>query len=225
MPASASARAVDGRRLRSERTRRIIIEAYLALLRESPHIPTSAQIAERAGCSVRSVFERFPDLLSLCVAATDHAVVLAKAQAVLRDADGDRPTRICSQVETRAQTCEKWLPLWRALNAHQGASEELKLRISLARDLIMKRLEVMYRPELSVLDDKTRKRVLIALEALTDFESWARMRELHGLSVEQACAVWNRAIGSILPPTPQASKPVWAKCIEIDGLPAAPPNS
>jgi AcrR family transcriptional regulator len=199
---SVSAPAVDGRRLRSERTRQIIIEAYLELLRENPQVPTSARIAERAGYSVRSVFERFPDLLSLRIAATDYAFALGNAQAVQRDVDGDRPTRIRSQVETRAQTCERWLPLWRALNANQGESDELKLRIRLARDLIMKRLEVMYRPELSVLDDKERKYVLIALEALTDFESWARMRERHGLSVEQARAVWIRTIDRILPPTP-----------------------
>ena len=57
---------VDGRRLRSERTKQLIIEAYLALLREgSPSIPTATQIADRAGYSVRSVFEKFPDLLAL----------------------------------------------------------------------------------------------------------------------------------------------------------------
>ena len=118
------------------------------------------------------------------------------------DADGDRSARIRSQVETRSQICEKWLPLWRALNANQGESAELKLRIRLARELIIKRLELMYEPELSVLDDKARKHTLIALEALTDFESWARMRELHGLSVEQGCALWIRVIDRILPPAP-----------------------
>ena len=58
---------IDGRRQRSERTRQTIVEAYLALLRDSPHIPTAAQIAERAGYSVRSLFERFPGLLTLSV--------------------------------------------------------------------------------------------------------------------------------------------------------------
>ena len=71
---------------------------------------------------MRSVFERFPDLLSLRVAATDHVFAVAKAQAVVRDVDGDRSTRIRSQVETRSQTCKKWLPLWHALNAKQGES-------------------------------------------------------------------------------------------------------
>ena len=53
---------VDGRRLRSERTRQLIIEAYMALVRDSSQIPTAVQIAERAGYSVRSIFERFADL-------------------------------------------------------------------------------------------------------------------------------------------------------------------
>jgi AcrR family transcriptional regulator len=204
MTGAASAPGVDGRRQRSERTRQLIIEAYLALLREDPHVPTSARIAERAGYSVRSVFERFPDLLSLRIAATDHAFALGNAQAPLRDLDADRPTRIRSQVQTRAQTCEAWLPLWRALNANHGESAELKGRIRLVRTAIMQRLETMYRPELAALDERDRRNILIALEALTDFESWARMREDHGLPIEQARTVWIETIDRLLPPTPEA---------------------
>jgi AcrR family transcriptional regulator len=193
---------IDGRRQRSERTKQAIVEAYLALLRESPQIPTAVQIAERAGFSVRSIFERFPDLLSLRIAATDHAFALGNAQATPRDVEADRPKRLRSQVEIRAHTCERWLPLWRALNANQGESSELKMRIRLARELILKRLELMYQPELSPLSEIDRKRTLIALEALTDFESWGRMRDLYGLSFEQACALWIGAIDRLLPPTP-----------------------
>jgi len=65
--------SLDGRRLRSERTRQYIIEASLALLSESPRVPTAMQIAERAGYSVRSLFERFPDLLTRSLAAAAHA--------------------------------------------------------------------------------------------------------------------------------------------------------
>ena len=195
---------VDGRRLRSERTRQYIIEAYMALLRQNPRPPTASQIAERAGYSVRSLFERFPDLLALRIAATDHAFALGNAQAPLRDLDADRPTRIRSQVQTRAQTCENWLPLWRALNANHGDSAELKARIKLMRTAIMQRLETMYRPELSALDERERRNILIALEALTDFESWARMREDYGLPIEQARVVWIETIDRLLPPTPGA---------------------
>jgi hypothetical protein len=95
--------------------------------------------------------------------------------------------------------------LWRALNTNQGESTELKMRIRLARDLIVNRLELMYQPELSTLSERDRKRTLIALEALTDFESWARMRDLHGLSLEQGSALWVGVIDRLLPPPPAVS--------------------
>ncbi|MCW5737676.1 MAG: hypothetical protein KIS73_26370 [Enhydrobacter sp.] len=202
VPLPASSRAVDGRRLRSERTRRYIIEAYLSLLRESPGIPTAAQIAERAGYSVRSLFERFPDLVALSLAAADHAFAQASAQAVVRNVDSDRATRIRTQVETRGQICEQWLTLWRALTRNLHHSEGLKLRVGKMREAVRLRLELMYRPELGTLGAVERRRVLIALEAITDFECWARMRETFGLSVEEAGAVWIRAIDRLLPPTP-----------------------
>jgi len=193
---------VDGRRLRSERTRQYIIEAYMALLRQNPRPPTASQIAERAGYSVRSLFERFPDLLSLSLAAADHAFAQANTQAAIRNANGDRATRIRAQVETRAQTCEDWLPLWRALVLNQQVSEELRIRIRRVREAIMARILLMYRPELDSVSQVERRRTLIAIEALTDFESWSRMRESAGLSFEEACTVWIRAIDRLLPPTP-----------------------
>lgn len=199
---TAGAQRLDGRRQRSERTRQLIVEAYLALLRENPSIPTATQIADRAGYSVRSVFEKFPDLLALRIAATDHAIAVGTAQAVARHVDGDRMTRIRSQVETRAQTCERWLPLRRAVNANQGESVELKTRIRLMREAIRQRLKLMYRPELEALDEPLRRNTLVALELLTDFESWGRMREFYGLSIEDACAVWIRAIDRLLPEAP-----------------------
>ena len=151
-PTTSKPTRIDGRRLRSARTKQLIIEAYLTLLRESPQIPTAATIAERAGYSVRSVFERFPDLHALRVAATDYAFTQGTAQAVARDFSGDRLTRLKSHVETRSWICEQWLPLWRALNANQGDSSELKSRILLIRQAILKRIELMYEPELSTLN-------------------------------------------------------------------------
>lgn len=202
MTAPARIVEIDGRRLRSQRTRRYMIEAYLATLQEGRGLPTAAQIAERAGYSVRSLFERFPDLLSLSLAAADHAFVQANAQAVVQNLDGDRATRIRTQVETRGRTCEQWLPLWRALTRNLHHSEELKVRMDRVRDAVRLRLELMYRLELGTLAPVERRRTLIALEAITDFESWARMRETFGLSIEQAGEVWIRAIDRLLPPTP-----------------------
>ena len=197
---------IDGRRLRSERTKQLIIEAYLALLRENPvtPMPTAARIAERAGYSVRSIFERFPDLNKLRAAAADYQLAQAAALAPPRNIDGDRHTRIKSQVETRAGTCERGVALWRVLIFSIDQDEDLKPRVRTARERTIERMEIMYRPELSTLSERDRKHMLIALEAITDMESWARMRELYGLSFEEACSVWVRAIDRMLPPTPSA---------------------
>lgn len=198
---------VDGRRLRSERTKQLIVEAYMSLVRENSQMPTAIQIAERAGYSVRSVFERFPDLVALRVAATDYAIAEARTQGALRDIDADRQTRIRSQVETRSSAGERWLPLWRVLSSDSGEAPELQKRIRLIRDLVRMRIELMFQPELSSLPQDRRRRLLIALEAVTDLESWGRMREFHGLSVEDARAVWIGAIDRLLPPTPVVDAP------------------
>ena len=205
-PALASlAPRVDGRRLRSERTKQLIIEAYLALAQEkSPVVPTAAEIAERAGYSVRSVFERFPDIHSLQVAATDYALVQVAALAPARERDGDRRTRIASQVRTRAESCERWLRLWRSLVANQGQSEELRKRIVVSRGQVVERLAFMYEPELDGLPTGERRQLLIVLETLIDMESWARMREYFGLSLEEGCEVWAEAIDRLLPATAES---------------------
>src|SRR3954469_356509 len=52
---------VDGRSARSDRTRRALMEAMLALLDEGMLKPTSAAIAARAGVSERTLFQHFPD--------------------------------------------------------------------------------------------------------------------------------------------------------------------
>jgi AcrR family transcriptional regulator len=201
MPARKPGR-IDGRRLRSERTKQLIIEAFLVLLRDNPVMPTAVQIADRAGYSVRSIFERFPDLVALRIAATDYALAQAAALAPARHVNADRQTRIRSQVETRAGTCERGVALWRVLLSSEDENGEISLRIARARDYTTARLELMYAPELSRLSEAERREMVIALEALTDHESWARMREMFGLSFEDACSVWIAAIDRLLPQTP-----------------------
>ena len=205
VPTASRPARIDGRRLRSERTKQLIIEAYLALLRENPVVsmPTAARIAERAGYSVRSIFERCPDLTKLRTAAADYQLAQAAALAPPRHVDGDRMMRIRSRVETRAGTCERGVGLWRVLLFSVDQDDELRARVRTARDRTVERLAVMYRPELAALAERRRQHLLIALEAITDMESWARMRDLYGLSVEEGCAVWVRAIDRILPPTPE----------------------
>lgn len=193
---------VDGRRLRSERTRLTIIEAYLGLLRASPAMPTAAEIAKAAGYSVRSIFERFADLNALTLATADYAIQQGQAEAQARDVDADRPTRIKSHVHIRAAACEKWSPLWRVLMNTQLEVLELQQRIVLARYANIERMKLMYAPELATIDESARQPLLIALATLVSFESWDQMRDCYKLSADAAEATWCAAIDRLLPATP-----------------------
>lgn len=192
---------LDGRRLRSERTRQLIVEAYLALLLEHRRMPTSAEIALRAGYSVRSIFERFSDLDALSLAATDYAIALGQAEAVARDTDGDRAARIRSHVRTRADACEKWLPLWRMLTARPVEEQvaDLRSRVLAVRLASVERIELMYQPELATLDTRAREAMVMALVTLTSFESWGTLREDFGVTGDAAVEVWTSAIDRMLP--------------------------
>lgn len=205
--ATATERAapIDGRRRRSERTRQLIIEAFLLIVRETSQAPTAAQVADRAGYSVRSIFERFPDLGALRLAVTDRAITEARAEATPVDLSADRTTRLKERVATRARICDKWLPLWRVMSAHDETSPEMRSRVKLIRELVMDQFDAVFRPELSSLPETEHRHTLIAMEAMTDFESWARMREYFDLSYDEAGAVWFDALDALLPETPAVS--------------------
>lgn len=62
---TAPVETTDGRVLRGERTRRRLVESLLDLINDGVRAPTASQIAQRAGVSVRSVFQHFSDLEAL----------------------------------------------------------------------------------------------------------------------------------------------------------------
>ena len=158
-------------------------------------MPTSAEIAARAGYSVRSIFERFSDLDKLSLAAADYAIALGQAEAEARDIEGDRATRIRSHVRTRAQACEKWLPLWRMLTAKPVEEQVPELR---AHVLAAHRGNV----ELATLDPPVREALVLALAMLTSFESWGALRDDFGVAGEAALDIWVTAIDRMLPQEP-----------------------
>ena len=100
---SPSEERVDRRRLRSARTRQADHRGLPGPgARKSADPDRSRRIAERAGCSVRSIFERFPDLHALRVAATDHAFVQAAAQVLAARAQR-RSRQTASRSTSRAR--------------------------------------------------------------------------------------------------------------------------
>jgi len=194
----------DGRLERTQRTRKALIDAYIEIARETKRIPTTLEVAKRARCSLRTVFERFGSLGGLGLAVFDSILGGYTLVPPGDEVRADRQTRIRFQANLRARTCETWLPIWRIVMRNEGSSKALEDRIEKVRALMRARIELMYKPEIGTLSAASRKSLLIGLEALTDFPTWGRMRDHHGLSIEQAVSVWVENIDRLLPPTPSS---------------------
>ncbi|GEP59052.1 hypothetical protein [Reyranella soli] len=119
--------------------------------------------------------------------------------------DADFDPRLKAQVEVRAAICEQWLPLWRTLLRYKSQSEKLAVRIVRIRAATMAQLALVYGPELSMLPEPERAQLLISLDLLTGFESWAGCAKT--TASQAAHELWATSIGRLLPPPPFGASP------------------
>ena len=114
---------VDGRRARREQNRAAVLDALAGLYREGIYSPSTAQIAERAGLSSRSLFRYFDDVDDLNRAAIDQQ--LARARPLLQlGAEPDDPfaTRVEQLVDARLRLYEAIAPAARAARVADATS-------------------------------------------------------------------------------------------------------
>lgn len=166
----------DGRVLRGRRNRDAIVDALLELYRAGVLTPTTQQIAERAGVAPRSVYHHFSDMEDL------NAEVAARQLRELRPliaappADGPLATRVEALVHQRGELFETVTPVRRAALLHIHESPVIRRNLArLAREL-RKQLETLFAAELRQRRPKARASLLEALDVLTSWECWERLR-------------------------------------------------
>ena len=189
---------VDGRTLRSERTHKRIIDAVIQLVEEgNPHLRT-AEIAERAEVSVRSIFQHFPDLESLYLSVADAQLrsILADLQPV--QTDGSLDERVGALVAERAKLSERTLPMRKLAARFEASSDAATARARFGRDVQRRRSEIAFKAELVRLADDERKQLLDAIQAATDSDAWALLRHHTKLDVSQAEQVWRRLVLALI---------------------------
>src|SRR5690349_7322510 len=116
----------DGRVARSHRTRRAIVDAMRALHAEGDLRPTAPRIAERAGVSLRTVWQQYADMETLLVEAIrrDNEIL----RSLIKRIEPDQPlaARIAAFVGQRSRIHEQMTPTWRAARIHEPFSESLR---------------------------------------------------------------------------------------------------
>jgi TetR/AcrR family transcriptional regulator, regulator of autoinduction and epiphytic fitness len=179
--AAGDSEPADGRVARSHRSRRAIVDAMRALHAEGDLRPTAPRVAERAGVSLRTVWQQFADMESLLVEANRRDNEIARS--LIEDISPDLPlaTRVALFTGQRARLLEQMTPSWRAARIHEPFSAELernRLRM-LAKGRAY--LERVFAPELAELAGPERVPLVDALHAVSIWSFWDSLRTDLGL--------------------------------------------
>jgi len=175
----------DGRRQRTERSRRAMIDAALALIQDGNFAPTAREIAERAGVGIRSFFRQFEDMDSLFL-AVDAQISESVLESFLNpgDREGALEQRIESLVMTYTSAFETHKNLLLSTKSLRWTSHVLKDNYDRYQTLSRNNKEAWI-PEIKALSNEERH----LADAYLSFEMWNRIREIQGLSVSDARAV------------------------------------
>ncbi len=181
---SADPTTTDGRRQRSERSRKAMIQAALDLIEEGQLVPTAQLIAERSGIGIRSFFRHFPDMEAL-FAAVDAEIRQSYEQLFIGgDREGSLEERILHAVERRSEGYEVEKNIILSTQAQVWRYEMLRKNYARSQRGLRKDLD-NWLPELADLDAVTRE----AVDAIASFEMWHRLRVHQGLGKKAAVEV------------------------------------
>jgi TetR/AcrR family transcriptional regulator, regulator of autoinduction and epiphytic fitness len=179
----AGVTAVDGRVQRGERNREAIANALLACYEDGILRPSIPEVAARAGVSVRSVHNHFEDVETL------RAQVAQRQWERYSHLLGGAAT-IEELVETRAAFYEAITPVRRAglLSIHDSPT--------IARNLA--RLDRVLRGELVSQFPTAGDDTINALELVTSWDAWNRLRTAQGFSVAKTRRLLERTVRTII---------------------------
>lgn len=190
--------AIDGRVERSRRTRQALIDAYLRLAGQFQRPPTVHELAAETGRSVRIIYDRFPSLEALTAASVQQLLAPDGHDVLHRVAGVDRQGRIAFHVATRLRQYEVWRPVWPIVTDCVRRDPDCAAQLDLLTRLEWQRLESLFAPELQVLPPAERRQRLLTLDIALGIEAWIRLRDRHGLPVDEAAACWRQTVDRLL---------------------------
>ncbi|HVP28238.1 MAG TPA: TetR/AcrR family transcriptional regulator [Myxococcota bacterium] len=191
---------VDGRTLRGQRTRAALVNTVLAMVERGELRLTAPSIAAAAGVSIRSLFQHFPDLESLWVAAADKTIETTLPLLSPLPKEGPFEERLAAFLDQRCKVLELTTPIRRAASLLAPFSEEMRRRFENARRIGVEELERVFTPELARCPDALRARVFSAVEISSSWLTWESLRRVRGLSREESRAVLEHMLRAVLEP-------------------------
>lgn len=177
----ADTQTVDGRHARRDANRDRIVEAFLELVRAGVSEPGAHTIAHKAGVSPRTVFRCFEDMEALYCELTAKVRDEFLPRATLDLNTTDRAERLERLLKNRTAIFADLEPFRfaseRYRHRYAAIAEETALLVKTER----KRLTLVVNPDGALDPD-----LFEALNAVTSFDFWRRLRIEQGLSKARA---------------------------------------
>ena len=193
---AAPGKSIDGRTARALRTRDAIVEACIALVDEGDLRPTAPRVAERAGVSVRSVFQHFEDVEGLFAAVGDRVIERLAAFVLLVDPATPLAERLPAVVHQRTTLHEALTPIRRATVIHASESKFVHDRLRAGHAFLRGELERAFAPELDAAGDD-RAELLDAVDAVLAWPTWEQLRGLGNCDLDEARAAILRLLRGV----------------------------
>jgi len=166
----------DGRRLRSDRSRQLIIESMLELIKQGNLVPTAQQVADHANVGIRSVFRHFEDMESIFETASELCHTEYRGLFIGGDRSGSLQERILHATECHANAYETMSNMILSGSARQWNSEVLQKSYIAYQHQLRRDLDE-WLPELESLTESKRQ----AVDGIASFEMWHRLRNIQSL--------------------------------------------
>ncbi|MCU1372238.1 MAG: putative TetR family transcriptional regulator [Ilumatobacteraceae bacterium] len=187
--------SADGRTARRDRNRDAVLDAVLDLFADGSLTPLPAEVAERSGVSLRSVYRYFDDMDALVRAAIARNLARMGPLFDLEDAGtGSLPGRVERIVAARLRLYDALAPMARAAVARAPHNPIIAERLEETRLLLRRQVEEMFAPELGSLDRGAAGEVVAAVDVLLELDAVDHLRRHRGMGEEEAGRVLVRAV-------------------------------
>jgi AcrR family transcriptional regulator len=180
------------------RTREAIVDATIGLIDDGDLRPTAPRVAERAGVSVRSIFQHFADLEALHAAVAERLVERVAVLMVPIGPDAPLDERLARFVHQRALLLEAVTPTRRAANVHGPFSSEITARLRDGQAFLRSELVRTFAPELAARSGDDRTDVLDGLDAVLAWATWETLRAGQGHDQPSAERVMRHLAAAVL---------------------------
>jgi AcrR family transcriptional regulator len=186
-------RIADGRRKRGDQSRRQIVDAMIELVRSGEMSPSAAQVAERAGVGLRTVFRHFDEMEVLYREMAEVIRARIMPEVVKPYSGNNWRDRLGELVSRRVTLYDEIMPL-------KVAGSVLRFRSPFLMEDYHEHLRMERKTLRQVLPDFILEDgdLFRALEMLTSFQAWRRLRQDQGLSAIDAKRVTLRLIEGAL---------------------------